>query len=149
MAVSDSRFVVNYYRLTADGRLLFGGGERYTPDPPADMAAFVRPHMEATFPQVRGVAIDYAWGGLVSVTMTRLPHIGREGEVLFAHGYSGMGVILSTLAGKLLIEAIGGEASRFDQFAALEPAAFPGGVALRGPLHVLGMLWYALRDRIG
>jgi len=149
VAVSDSRFVVNYYRLTADGRLLFGGGERYTPDPPADMAAFVRPHLEATFPQVRGVAIDYAWGGLVSVTMTRLPHIGREGEVLFAHGYSGMGVILSTLAGKLLVEAIGGEASRFDQFAALEPAAFPGGTALRGPLHVLGMLWYALRDRIG
>jgi len=149
MAVSDSRFVVNYYRLTADGRLLFGGGERYTPDPPNDMAAFVRPHLETTFPQVRGAGIDYAWGGLVSVTRTRLPHIGREGEVLFAHGYSGMGVILSTLAGKLLIEAIGGEASRFDQFAALEPAPFPGGVALRGPLHVLGMLWYALRDRIG
>jgi gamma-glutamylputrescine oxidase len=149
VAVSDTRFVVNYYRLTADGRLLFGGGERYTPDPPADMAAFVRPHLEATFPQIRGVGIDYAWGGLVSVTMTRLPHIGREGEVLFAHGYSGMGVVLSTLAGKLLIEAIGGEASRFDQFAALEPAAFPGGVALRGPLHVLGMLWYALRDRVG
>jgi gamma-glutamylputrescine oxidase len=149
MAVSDSRFVVNYYRLTADGRLLFGGGERYTPAPPADMAAFVRPHMEATFPQLRGVAIDHAWGGLVSVTMTRLPHIGREGEVLFAHGYSGMGAILSTLAGKLLIEAIGGEAARFDQFAALEPGAFPGGVGFRGPLHVLGMLWYALRDRIG
>ena len=124
-------------------------GERYTPDPPADMAGFVRPHMEAVFPQTRGVGIDYAWGGLVSVTMTRLPHIGREGEVLFAHGYSGMGVILSTLAGKLLIEAIGGGTARFDQFAALEPAAFPGGVALRGPLHVLGMLWYALRDRVG
>jgi gamma-glutamylputrescine oxidase len=149
MAVSDSRFVVNYYRLTADGRLLFGGGERYTPDPPADMAAFVRPHMEATFPQLSGIGIDYAWGGLVSVTMTRLPHIGREGEVLFAHGYSGMGVILSTLAGKLLVEAIGGGAARFDQFAVLEPSAFPGGVALRGPLHVLGMLWYALRDRVG
>jgi gamma-glutamylputrescine oxidase len=149
MAVSDTRFVVNYYRLTADGRLLFGGGERYTPDPPADIAAFVRPHMEATFPQLRGVEIDYAWGGLVSVTMTRLPHVGREGEVLFAHGYSGMGVILSTLAGKLLVEAIGGEAARFDLFAGVEPPAFPGGTALRGPLHVLGMLWYALRDRIG
>ena len=149
VAVSDSRFVVNYYRRTADGRLLFGGGERYTPDPPADMAGFVRPYVEATFPQLRGVKIDYAWGGLVSVTSSRLPHVGREGEVLFAHGYSGMGVILSTLAGKLLAEAIGGRSERFDLFAGVEPMAFPGGVALRGPLYVLGMLWYALRDRIG
>lgn len=148
-AVSDSRFVVNYYRLTADGRLLFGGGERYTPDPPADMAAFVRPHMEATFPQLRGVGIDFAWGGLVSITMTRLPHVGCDGEVLFAHGYSGMGAVLSTLAGKLLVDAIGGETAQFDLFAGLEPPAFPGGTALRGPLHVLGMLWYALRDRVG
>jgi gamma-glutamylputrescine oxidase len=149
MAVSDSKFVVNYYRLTADGRLLFGGGERYTPDPPADIAAFVRPHMEAVFPQTRGVGVDFAWGGLVSITMSRLPHIGREGEVLFAHGYSGMGVILSTLAGKLLVEAISGVPDRFDLFAGVEPAAFPGGTTLRAPLHVLGMLWYALRDRVG
>jgi gamma-glutamylputrescine oxidase len=147
-AVSDSRFVVNYYRLTADGRLLFGGGERYTPDPPADMAAFVRGHMEGVFPQLRGVPITHAWGGLVSITQTRLPHVGRDGAVWFAHGYSGLGVVLSTLAGKLLTEAILGETGRFDLFAALEPPPFPGGAALRGPLHVLGMLWYALRDRI-
>jgi gamma-glutamylputrescine oxidase len=148
-AVSDSQFVVNYYRLTADGRLLFGGGERYTPDPPADMAAFVRPHMEAVFPRLRGVAIDHAWGGLVSITLSRLPHVGREGEVLYAHGYSGLGVVLSTLAGKLLADAIGGDSAGMDLFAGVAPPAFPGGVALRGPLHVLGMLWYALRDRIG
>ena len=149
VAVSDTRFVVNYYRRTADGRLLFGGGERYTPDPPADMAGFVRPHMEAVFPQIKGRRIDYAWGGLVSVTTSRLPHIGRDGEVLFAHGYSGLGVILSTLGGKLLAEEITGQGGRFDLFASLPPAAFPGGAALRGPLYVLGMLWYALRDRIG
>ncbi len=148
VAVSDSRFVVNYYRLSADGRLIFGGGERYTPDPPRDMAAFVRGHMEAVFPQLRGVPIAHAWGGLVSVTRTRLPHVGRQGEVLFAHGYSGLGVILSTLAGKLLVEALQGQTRRFDLFASLEPPPFPGGVALRGPLHVLGMLWYALRDRL-
>jgi gamma-glutamylputrescine oxidase len=149
VAVSDSRFVVNYYRLTRDGRLMFGGGERYTPDPPRDIAGFVRPHMEGVFAQMRGVKIDYAWGGLVSVTLSRLPHVGREGEVLFAHGYSGMGAILSTLGGKLLVEAIEGHTDRFDRFAAAEPPAFPGGTALRGPLHVLGMLWYALRDRLG
>jgi gamma-glutamylputrescine oxidase len=148
VAVSDSRFVVNYYRLSADGRLLFGGGERYSPKPPGDIAAFVRGHMEAVFPQLRGVAIHHAWGGLVSVTQTRLPHVGRRGEVLFAHGYSGLGVVLSTLAGKLLVEEILGDSRRFDLFGAIEPPPFPGGVALRGPLHVLGMLWYALRDRL-
>jgi gamma-glutamylputrescine oxidase len=148
VAVSDSRFVVNYYRLSGDGRLLFGGGERYDPNPPSDMAAFVRGHMEAAFPQIRGVSIDYAWGGLVSLTRTRLPHVGRQGDVLFAHGYSGLGVVLSTLAGKLLVEEILGRSDRFGLFASLEPPAFPGGAALRGPLHVLGMLWYALRDRL-
>ena len=148
VAISDSRFVVNYYRLTVDGRVLFGGGERYTPEPPRDIAAFVRPHLEGVFPQLRGVAIDHAWGGLVSITRTRLPHLGRRGDVWFAHGYSGMGVILSTLGGKLAVEAMLGETERFDLFAAVAPPAFPGGVALRAPLHVLGMLWFALRDRL-
>jgi gamma-glutamylputrescine oxidase len=148
VAVSDTRFVVNYYRLSADGRLLFGGGERYTPSPPADIAGFVRPHMEKTFPQLRGRRIDHAWGGLVSVTTSRLPHVGHYGEVYFAHGYSGKGVILSTLSGKLLAEAISGDASRLDLFSTLSPMPFPGGTALRGPLYVLGMLWYAMRDRI-
>jgi gamma-glutamylputrescine oxidase len=147
-AVSDTRFVVNYYRRTPDGRLLFGGGERYTPDPPRDMAAFVRPHLEKAFPQIAGARIDYAWGGLVSVTNSRLPHVGRVGEVYYAHGYSGMGVLLSSLGGKLLVDAMAGETSGFDLFAGVEPPAFPGGTLLRGPLHVLGMLWFALRDRL-
>jgi gamma-glutamylputrescine oxidase len=148
VAVSDSRFVVNYYRLTPEGRVLFGGGERYTPDAPRDIAAFVRPHLEGVFPQLRGVAIDHAWGGLVSITRSRLPHFRREGEVYVAHGYSGMGVILSSLGGKLVVEAMLGAPDRFDLFAGVAPPAFPGGVTLRGPLHVLGMLWFAMRDRI-
>ncbi len=148
VAVSDSRFVVNYYRLTADGRILFGGGERYSPDPPRDIAAFVRPHIEGAFPQLRGRRIDHAWGGLVSITTSRLPHLGRTGEVYFAHGYSGMGVLLSTLAGKLLVEAMTGRSDRFDRMAAVAPGPFPGGASLRRPLHVLGMLWYAVRDRL-
>ena len=144
-AVSDSRFVVDYYRLTPDGRLLFGGGERYSRQPPADMAAFVRPFMERIFPRVAGARIDYAWGGLVSITLTRLPHLAREGNVLVAHGYSGMGAVLSTLAGKLIAEEIAGEHDRFDRLAALAPPPFPGGSALRTPLHVAGMLWYPPR----
>ncbi len=148
-AVSDARFVVNYFRRTPDNRLMFGGGERYTRRPPADIRAFVRPFLERSFPQLRGVQLDHGWGGLVSVTRSRLPDIGRDGPILWAHGYSGQGAILSTLGGLLLAEAVAGESSRFDRFAAVAPGAFPGGAALRGPLHVLGMLWYAMRDRLG
>ena len=148
LAVSDSRFVVDYFRLSADGRLIFGGGERYTPDPPSDFAAFVRPFLVRTFPQLRDVRIDYAWGGLVSITMTRLPHIGRLGDLFFAHGYSGQGVLLPALVGKVLSEAMRGTAETFDVLAGFAPPEFPGGAAFRSPLHVLGMLWYALRDRL-
>lgn len=148
LAVSDSRFVVNYFRMSADGRLIFGGGERYTQAPPADIEAFVRPHMARVFPQLAGVEIDYAWGGLVSITMSRLPHVGRIGELFFAHGYSGQGVLMPALTGKLLAEAMAGTAERFDVLASIAPPEFPGGAALRSPLYVLGMLWYALRDRL-
>lgn len=148
-AVSDARFVVNYFRRTPDNRLMFGGGERYTRTPPADIRAFVRPFLERTFPQLCGVALDHAWGGMVSVTRSRLPDVGRDGPILWAHGYSGQGAIMSTLGGALLAEAATGNNSRFDRFAAIAPGAFPGGAALRGPLHVLGMLWYAMRDRLG
>lgn len=149
MAVSDARFVVNYYRRTPDGRIMFGGGERYTRTPPVDIAAFVRPFLERTFPQLAGIALEHAWGGLVSVTRSRLPDIGRDGPVLWAHGYSGQGAILSTLGGALMAEAALGNPTRLDRFAGIAPGAFPGGTGLRGPLHVLGMLWYAMRDRLG
>lgn len=148
LAVSDSRFVVNYFRISADGRLIFGGGERYTPAPPTDIPAFVRPFVARAFPQLPDVRIDYAWGGLVSITRTRLPHTGRLGDLFFAHGYSGQGVLLPALVGKVLSEAMAGTAERFDVLAELTPPEFPGGAALRSPLHVLGMLWFAMRDRL-
>lgn len=147
-AISDSRFVVNYFRLSADGRLIFGGGERYTPAPPANIAAFARRHMVRIFPQLATARIEHAWGGLVSITMSRLPHVGRIGNFFFAHGYSGQGVLLPALAGKVLAEAMCGVAERFDVLSGLAPAEFPGGAVLRTPLYVLGMLWYALRDRL-
>jgi len=148
LAVSDSQFVVNYFRMSADGRLIFGGGERYTPAPPTDIAAFARGHMLNVFPKLVAARIDYAWGGLVSVTLSRMPHIGRLGDLFFAHGYSGLGVLLPALTGKVLVEAMSGTAERFDVLAGLAPPEFPGGAALRSPLYVLGMLWYALRDRL-
>jgi gamma-glutamylputrescine oxidase len=148
LAVSDTRFVVDYFRLSADGRLIFGGGERYAPHPPDDIAAFVRPFMLKVFPQLAETPIEYAWGGLVSITMSRLPHIGRMGDLFFAHGYSGQGTLLPAIAGAAIGDAIEGDSGLLDVMSGLAPPEFPGGASLRAPLHVLGMLWYALRDRL-
>jgi len=148
-AVADSRFVLNYFRLSADKRLIFGGGERYSQTPPRDIAAFVRPFMAEVFPQIADARIDYGWGGAVAVTMNRLPHIGRRGNVFYAHGFSGHGAMVTTLAGELVAEAMAGTAERFDVLANLPSRPFPGGKWLRRPLATLGLLWFALRDRLG
>ncbi len=147
--VHDTLFVVNYFRLSRDGRLIFGGGETYTRNFPADMQGFVRRHMLRVFPQLAAVPVEYAWGGTLAITMNRLPHFGRLApNVYFAQGYSGHGVANATLAGQLMAEAIAGTAERFDVFARLPPPSFPGGTLLRWPGLVLGMLWFALRDRL-
>ncbi len=148
-AVADSRFVLNYFRLSADKRLIFGGGERYSQTPPRDIAAFVRPFMAEVFPQIADTKIDYGWGGAVAVTMNRLPHIGRRGNVFFAHGFSGHGVLVTTLAGELIAEAMAGTAERFDVLANLPLRPFPGGKWLRRPLATLGLLYYAIKDKLG
>ncbi len=148
-AVADSKFVINYYRLSEDRRMLFGGGESYGYRFPADIAAKVRKPMEQIYPQLKGVRIDYAWGGTLGITMKRLPYFARLApNVLTASGYSGHGVALATLGGKLAAEAVAGQAGRFDIMAELPAPRFPGGAALRSPLLVLAMVWYALRDRL-
>ena len=147
--IHDTRFVVNFYRMSADRRLLFGGGENYRAKFPKDIAGFVRPKMLGVFPQLADVAIDYAWGGTLSVTVNRLPHVGRLAPNLFyAQGYSGHGVSIANFAGKILAEAIDGTASRFDVFASIPTYTFPGGTLLRFPGMVLGMLYYSLKDRL-
>lgn len=148
-AVADSRFVLNYFRLSADKRLIFGGGERYSQTPPRDITAFVRPFMAEVFPQIADAKIDYGWGGAVAVTMNRLPHIGRRGNVFYAHGFSGHGALVTTLAGELVAEAMAGTVERFDVLANLPSKPFPGGKWLRRPLATLGLLWYAMRDKLG
>lgn len=147
--VHDTRFVVNYFRMSDDHRLLFGGGENYRPDFPKDIAKFVRAYMLKLFPQLKDVGIDYAWGGPLSVTVSRLPHLGRlEPNVYFGQGYSGHGISTANFAGKVIAEAVAGVAGRFDVFANLPTHTFPGGTLLRYPGMVLGMLYYTLRDRL-
>lgn len=147
-AVSDSRFVLNYFRLSADHRMLFAGGEKYSARPPRDIAAFVRPFMLRLFPSLADAAVDFAWGGAVGITVNRLPQFGRRGRRLYAHGYSGQGVLLATLAGELMADAIAGKTDGFDQFAAIPHMPFPGGKLLRTPIYTVAMMYMALRDRL-
>jgi gamma-glutamylputrescine oxidase len=148
-AVADSRFVVNYYRMTVDHRLLFGGGENYSYRFPNDIAALVRPHVTKLFPQLSKVRFDYAWGGTLAITPSRMPFI-REIEPGFynASGFSGLGVLLAPYAGKILSDAIAGERHAFEAFARVPVPRFPGGPALRWPTLVAAMSLYALRDRL-
>ncbi|MFD2251393.1 gamma-glutamylputrescine oxidase [Pseudochelatococcus lubricantis] len=149
-AVEDANYVLDYYRPTADHRILFGGGIVYGGDEPADIEARLRPHFAKVFPALRNVRFDYLWSGNFALTLTRIPHLGRIGNNLyFAHGCSGHGVTSTHLAGRLIAEAIDGDATRFDAFANLPYVPFPGGRALRVPLTVLGAWWYGLRDRLG
>ena len=148
-AVADSRFVVNYFRLTPDHRLLFGGGENYRYRFPRDIGAFVRPHLLAVFPQLADVRFDYAWGGTLANTPTRMPLL-RELEPGFvnASGFSGLGVVLAPFAGKLVAAALCGERDGFELLGRVPVPAFPGGPALRWPTLVAAMMFYALRDRL-
>lgn len=149
-AVEDANYVLDYFRPTEDHRLLFGGGIVYGGAEPADIQASLRPHLEKVFPRLKGVKLDFAWSGTFALTLSRVPQFGRlDGSVYFIHGYSGHGVTCTQLAGRLIAEALDGDASRFDAFANLPYMPFPGGRLLRVPLTVMGAWWYNLRDRLG
>jgi len=148
VAVADSKFVINYFKLSGDNRLLWGGGENYSSKFPADIGSFVRKYMLELYPELKDVRIDYGWGGTLAITLNRMPHFDRvEGSLFVAQGYSGHGVALATLGGKLMAEAISGTAEKFDTFAKVPTPTFPGGTLLRYPGLVAGMLYYSMRDR--
>ncbi|MDD0976250.1 NAD(P)/FAD-dependent oxidoreductase [Pseudomonas fontis] len=152
MAVCDQRVTVDYFRLSADRRLLFGGACHYSGRDPQDIAGYMRPKMLKVFPQLADVRIDYQWGGMIGIGANRLPQIGRLREqpnVYYAQAYSGHGLNATHLAGRLLGEAISGEQSgRFDLFAQVPHITFPGGQHLRSPLLALGMLWHRLKELV-
>jgi len=146
-AVCDSRFVLDYFRPAPDNRLLWGGKVSYSTLAPRELGEAMRQDMLKTFPQLHDVRIDYAWGGFVDITMNRAPHFGRHSPtVYFAQGFSGHGVNTTGLAGKLIAEAIDGQASRFDLFGKIRHRDFPGGAMLRTPALVLAMAWYRMKD---
>jgi len=146
-AVCDTDFVLDYYRTTNDHRMLFGGRVSYSTKTPANLQESMRRRMVDTFPQLASTKIEYAWGGFVDITMNRAPDFGRIGaNVYYLQGFSGHGLALTGLAGRVVAEAMTAEASRFDLFARLKHRAFPGGRLLRTPALVLGMAWYRLKD---
>lgn len=148
--VEDCNYLLDYYRLSADKRLIFGGGVVYGARDPANIEAIIRPKMLKAFPQLKNVKIDYAWTGNFLLTLSRLPQVGRLGDnVYYSQGCSGHGVTYTHLAGKVLAEALRGQAERFDAFADLPHYPFPGGHLLRTPLSALGAWYYSLRDRLG
>lgn len=146
-AVTDINWVLDYFRRSADHRLLFGGRVSYSGLDAFASANATRSRLLAVFPQLRDVAIEYAWGGYVDITMSRAPHFGRLApNVYFLQGFSGHGIALTGIAGKLAADAIAGSAEKFDLFARLPHQDFPGGSLLRRPALVLAMLYYRLRD---
>jgi gamma-glutamylputrescine oxidase len=146
-AVCDTNWILDYFRRSADDRLLFGGRVSYSG---LDMRGIEQPtrrRMLQVFPQLADTRIDYAWGCRIDLTLNRAPHFGRlSPNIYFLQGFSGHGIALASLAGELIAEALAGTAERFDVFARLPHRDFPGGAALRGPLLALAMLWYRLRD---
>lgn len=148
-AAQDSRFVINYWRLSQDRRLVFGGGENYRRSFPTDIINFVRPHLLNIYPQLRDTQLEYGWGGTLAITLRRMPDFGQLADnIWYAQGYSGHGVPTATLGGQLLADAICGQRERWQLFANLPRQKFPGGTLLRWPGMVAGMAYYALRDRL-
>ena len=147
-AVADTRHVLDYYRKTADGRLLFAGRESYF-GTPTNIAGLVRPRMLRVFPFLADIRIEFAWSGTVGITYTRMPHFGRlSPRVFFGHGYSGHGVALSIIGGKLLGEAALGASERFGVLARVPAVPFPGGQWLRRPMIAAALAWYKLVDAL-
>jgi gamma-glutamylputrescine oxidase len=147
--VVDSNWVVDYFRRSADHRLLFGGRANYSGLTQFDAPEATRQRMLKVFPQLSDVKVEYAWGGEVDITLNRAPHFGRLApNVYFLQGFSGHGLVLTGMAGKLVAEAISGTAERFDVFARIPHRGFPGGMAMRRPALVLAMMYYRLRDML-
>lgn len=149
MAVADMNWALDYFRLSTDHRLLFGGRASYSNLPPPNLRSVMRARMRRVFPQLRGVDFEYLWGGVIDISRNRAPHWGRlDANVYFAQGFSGHGVAATGLAGRVIAEAIRRQSERLDVFARIRHRDFPGGRVLRTPLLVAAMAWFKLRDAL-
>jgi len=144
--VTDNQFVLDYFRLTPDNRLLFGGGCTYLGGIPADIGKAMRPNVARVFPKLKNVRFDFGWGGHIDITMNRAPDIGNRGNVYWMQGYSGHGVLPTCVAGRVVADAILGRRDHLNLFMKLQHTEFPGGQLLAPWLEAAGKFWYRLRD---
>lgn len=150
ICVEDCNYLLDYYRLSGDGRLIYGGGVTYGEREPGAVTSLIMPNLLKTFPQLQGVKVDYEWSGNFLLTLMRLPQLGRIGNnIYYAQGYSGHGITSTHLAGHVIASAIRGQAEQFDIFASLPQYPFPGGRLFRIPFTAMGAWYYNLRDKIG
>ena len=149
LAVYDCRFVLDYYRLTADGRLLFGGGANYSGRDSRDIAAELRPGIERTFPALKGVPIEFQWSCAMGIVINRIPQLGKlSPNVWYCQGYSGHGIATSHVMGEIMAEAMSGELARFDTFAGCSHIKVPMGDVFGNPMLALGMWYYQLLEKL-
>jgi gamma-glutamylputrescine oxidase len=147
IAVADINWIIDYYRRSPDHRLLFGGRVSYSGIDPLGTARATRQRMLNVFPQLADAEIEYAWGGIIDISMSRAPNFGRlDPNIYYLQGFSGHGMVLTSIAGKIIAESIAGQAERFDIFAKLRHHDFPGGRLFRRPTLVMAMTWFRLRD---
>jgi glycine/D-amino acid oxidase-like deaminating enzyme len=149
LAVCDPNFVLEYFRLSADKRLLFGGRFNYFDFDPDIIKKNLQPRMVKIYPQLADIGIDYAWGGTIGVPINRVPQLGRiSSNIFYCQGYSGHGVNVTHLAGQVMADAVAGTVERFDLFANVKPFIIPGAHLLSKPMVSLGMLYYWIKDRL-
>jgi gamma-glutamylputrescine oxidase len=149
-AVCDQRWALDYFRMSSDNRLLFGGLANYSGRHPRNVSATLIPKMLKVFPHLKDIKIDYEWGGYMGIGLNRIPMVGRLSDtVYFATAYGGHGVAPSHMSAKLISEAIAGQAERYDILASIKHQPFPGGKYLMQPAYTIGMLYYKMRDVIG
>ena len=149
LAICDPNFVLQYFRLSADKRLLFGARINYFGDDPRFIERHHKPLMLRLYPQLKGIKIDYAWGGTIGVPLNRVPQMGRVAQnVFYSQGYSGHGVNVTHLAGEIMADTVAGTMERFDVFADIKPTRFPGAHTFGKPLVALGVLYYQIRDKL-
>ncbi len=149
LAVYDCRFVLDYYRMTADKRLLFGGGANYSGKPSRDIEAEMRPALEKTFPRLKGVKIDFQWSGMMGIVINRIPQLGKLSDnVFYAQGYSGHGIATTHIVSEIMAKAITGHLEDFDTFAGCSHIRIPGSEWIGNQFLAIGMWYYLLMEKL-
>jgi len=147
LAVCDLNEIVDYYRLSADKRMLYGGSCNYSGREPASIKAYIQPRMLEIYPQLKGMRIDYEWGGMIGIVLNRIPALGRiNNNVYYCHGYSGHGVNATHIMGEVVSDAVAGTMEKFDLFANMRHFRIPGSQWMGNQIIALGMLYYRMRD---